>query len=401
MNEDAPTDGRQPLPRNVKVLSAVSLAQDAGSEMLYPFLPAFITGVLGAPVVAVGVAEGAADLAAAGMKLVSGRKAPAGRRRPWIAVGYGLAAIGKAIVAVAFVWPVVLLGRVVDRLGKGIRGTPRDAMIADAVAAADRGRAFGFHRAMDTLGAVIGPLLGLLLYHLLDGRIRWVLLAALVPAVLSASLVSLVRERAREDTAPVTNVAAPSAEPRPPLPPAFRRAMVPLAAFALVNSSDALLLQRAHDLGISLSWVIVAYILFNTLYAGLAYPAGSAGDRVGHRTVMAVGVAVFAVVYLGLGLSTSQVAVWVFMPLYGAYAALTDGVARAWVSQLAGDQARSYALGVHGAVTGVGLLVAGLWAGLAWGPAGRLPLTISGGVAAVVAAWLFLGRRSTETVQRD
>ncbi|MCB0981328.1 MAG: MFS transporter [Ilumatobacteraceae bacterium] len=408
MNEPAPTECRQPLPRNVKVLSAVSLAQDAGSEMLYPFLPAFITGVLGAPVVAVGVAEGAADLAAAGMKLVSGRKAPAGRRRPWIAAGYGLAAVGKAIVAVAFVWPVVLLGRVVDRVGKGIRGTPRDAMIADAVPAADRGRAFGFHRAMDTLGAVIGPLLGLALYHLLDGRIRWVLLAALVPAVLSASLVSLVREHRREDavdgpaTAPAAAAAAPTAPPvRPPLPPVFRRAMIPLAAFAVVNSSDALLLQRAHDLGVGLSWVVVAYILFNTLYAGLAYPAGTAGDRFGHRTVLAVGVAVFAVVYLGLGLSTSSTAVWVFMPLYGAYAALTDGVARAWVSQLAGDTARSYALGVHGALTGVGVLVAGLWAGLAWGPAGRLPLTVSGAVAAVVAVWLFLGRRSTQTVQGD
>ena len=177
--------------------------------------------------------------------------------------------------------------------------------------------------------------------------------------------------------------------------------MIPLAAFAVVNSSDALLLQRAHDLGVGLSWVVVAYILFNTLYAGLAYPAGTAGDRFGHRTVLAVGVAVFAVVYLGLGLSTSSTAVWVFMPLYGAYAALTDGVARAWVSQLAGDTARSYALGVHGALTGVGVLVAGLWAGLAWGPAGRLPLTVSGAVAAVVAVWLFLGRRSTQTVQGD
>ena len=144
------------MPRNVKVLSAVSLAQDAGSELLYPLLPTFITVTLGAPVVALGVAEGFADAAAAGMKLLAGRLSERGRRRRWIAAGYAIASVGKVIVALASVWPVVIAGRVVDRIGKGIRGVPRDALIADDTPPARRGRAFGFHRSFDTLGAVIG-----------------------------------------------------------------------------------------------------------------------------------------------------------------------------------------------------------------------------------------------------
>ncbi len=154
------------------MLGAVSLAQDVGSEVVYPLLPSFVTGVLGAPVAALGVAEGLAEAVAALMKLIAGRLATTGRRKPWIAFGYGLATVGNLVVASAVVWPLVLVGRVVDRIGKGIRGVPRDALIAEEASAEHRGRSFGFHRAMDTLGAVIGPLLALGLLRVFNGKIR-------------------------------------------------------------------------------------------------------------------------------------------------------------------------------------------------------------------------------------
>src|SRR5436190_24050810 len=157
--------GHRWLTRNLAVLSGVSFLQDAASELLYPIIPIFLTSVLGAPVAVVGAVEGVAEAVASGAKLVTGRMADRMRRRPLVAAGYGLAAVGKAIIAVAFAWPVVLCGRAVDRLGKGIRGAPRDALLVEAIPHAARGRAFGVHRAADTMGAVVGPLIGLAAYE--------------------------------------------------------------------------------------------------------------------------------------------------------------------------------------------------------------------------------------------
>jgi MFS family permease len=374
---------------NVKVLAAVSLAQDAGSEMLYPLLPTLLTRVLGAPVVAVGVAEGLADAVAAGMKLVAGRLAASRHRRRWIAAGYGLATIGKIIVACSFVWPFVLVGRVVDRAGKGIRGVPRDALIADETGEGRRGRAFGFHRAFDSLGAVIGPLIGLGLLELLDGRVRPALFVAIVPAAISVGLVGLVRQRPAATAAAEVNAGEAGHQQ---LPVAFWQVLIPLGLFAVVNSTDALLLQRGGELGLSVTAIVVAYILYNVVYAALGYPAGKLADRLAPRVVFGAGLVVFGMVYLGLGTVTSSTGVWVLLPCYGAYAALTDGVSRAWIANLVTTEQRTWALGVHGATTGIGVLVAGLWSGLLWHGTGRIPLTVSGSGALLIAAWLLLGK---------
>ncbi|MFN8053591.1 MAG: MFS transporter [Acidimicrobiales bacterium] len=379
----SPPAGRQALGRNVKVVSLVSFLQDTASEILYPILPFFVTGVLGAPPAVLGLIEGLADGTASMMKAASGRLADRRHRRPLVAGGYGISALGKAILALAGGWPLVLVARCTDRVGKGLRGPPRDAIIADDTTPANRGRAFGFHRAADTAGAVAGPLIGLALYRAFDERFRPLLWIAVIPAVLSVAMVFLIRER------PHPGIGARHRWSATGLPPTYWRLIRLIGVFALVNFPDSLLLLRANDLGYSFEGVVGLYVLYNLSYAALSYPAGIVSDRVDRRSVFAAGLGVFALAYLGLGVIDSPGWMWALFPLYGGYTALTDGVSRAWVSDLAPPDQRGTALGIHAAVSGLGLVVAGLWAGLAWGDNGRTPLIISGAVTVVVAIATF------------
>ena len=375
------------LTRNIRVVSLVSFFQDTASEILYPVLPFFVTGVLGAPPAVLGLIEGVADGTASAMRAVSGRLADRRRRRPMIGAGYAISAFGKLLLAVATVWPMVLASRFTDRVGKGLRGPPRDALIADETTVEDRGRAFGFHRAADTAGAVVGPLIGLGLYRLVGERFRPLFLIALVPAAASALLVLAIRERPRPVDPPATGPWDLSGLPR-----RYWRLISVLALFALVNFPDTMLLLRAKDLGLGYAGVVAAYVLYNLSYALLSYPAGAISDRLSRRVVFAVGLLAFAFTYVGFGLTTSATWVWVLLPTYGAYTALTDGVSRAWIADLVPPGVRGTALGLHAAVTGFGLLIAGVWAGLAWGGTGRVPFLVAGGAALVTAAAILADR---------
>jgi MFS family permease len=379
------------LTRNLKVVSAVSLMQDAASELLYPLLPILLTTVLGAPAAVVGIVEGIAEGVAAGTKVVAGRLSDRFRKKPIVAVGYGLAALGKVLVAAASVWPIVLAGRAVDRLGKGIRGAPRDALLVQDIPPEARGRAFGFHRAADTAGAVIGPLIALAGYELLGHELRPLLWVAVVPAVLSVLLVFLVREGPAGDGGSEPVAAQP---PRPPssgpLGAPFWRVVVVLGVFSLVNFPDALLLLRLHDIGFGVVEVILAYVGYNLVYTALSYPAGVVADWLSPRTVVAIGLLVFATAYAGLGLTDNHLAAWLLMGGYGAYTGLTDGVGKAWVSRLLPARSQGTGQGVFQGVLGGGILVAGLWAGLAWGADGHLPLVVSGCAAAVIGVLLLV-----------
>jgi MFS family permease len=389
------------LTRNVRTLSGVSLLQDAASEMLYPVLPIFLTVTLGAPAAVVGAVEGAAEGVAAVTKLLAGRLSDRFSRRPLIALGYGLAALGKLLIAIAYTWPVVLAGRCVDRLGKGVRGAPRDALLMVGADPSARGRIFGFHRAADTAGAVIGPAIGLGLYELFDHHLRPLLVIAVVPAVLSVLLVAAVRD----DTAPAhprtkakrPDIAHPAGLPRP-----LRRLIVVLALFSLVNFPDALLLLRAHDLGLSTGSVIGAYIAYNAVYAAASYPAGALSDRLPRHVVFAAGLGFFAVGYLGLGLAHAPWLVFVLLPVYGGFAACTDGVGKAWVASLAPADRQGGAQGLYQALTGGAVLLAGLWAGFAWNGDGRVPLLLAGTVGAATAVGLFAfgGRLASSPANR-
>ncbi len=399
------------LTRTLIIVSLVSFMQDAASELVYPLLPLLITGTLAAPPVVLGFVEGAATGMAALVSYVSGRRSDLIGRRPLVLWGYSLAAVGKVFVAAAWAWPVVLVGRLVDRTGKGIRGAPRDALIADSVPPEALGRAFGFHRTMDTAGAVVGPLLALGALVLLDDNLRQVLWIAVIPAVISALLVLLIREpRRAAEPVPVPAGPPPSAASgvlatdrsaeqatggavRPPLTPELRRVLGLLTAFALFNFPDVLVLLRLSDIGWSTAEVVGGYALFNLAYTAVSFPAGRLSDRLPRAHVYALGLVFFAIGYLGLALIDHGPLVLVVLVLYGGFNGCTDGVGKAWVAALAPAGGRGRAQGAFQGLNGGGILFAGLWAGLAWnvGPGGgAVPLLISGSVA-VIAAVVFWG----------
>jgi len=375
------------LTRNLLVLCGVSFLQDAASELLYPIMPIFLTSVLGAPASVVGAVEGLAEAVASITKVLSGRLADRFHRRPLVGAGYGLAAVGKLIIAVAFAWPVVLLGRAVDRVGKGIRGAPRDALLVEDVPLGARGRVFGLHRAADTMGAVVGPLIGLAGYEALHHHLRPLLVIAVFPAVASVLLVGAVRER----TGPPPDV---SRRPRDDGPSglrqngSYRRAVLIVTAFSVVNFPDALLLLRVRALGFSVAGVILVYVTYNAAYALASYPAGALADRLSPPHVFAAGLVCFAVCYLGLGLITDGNWVWPLFLVYGGYTAATDGVGKAWISGLVSGRDQARAQGLFQGAIGGAVLVAGLWAGLLWHHTGRGPLVFSGIVALGVAVVL-------------
>jgi MFS family permease len=375
------------LTRNLKVLSGVSLLQDAASELLYPILPIFLTVSLHAPPAVVGLVEGLAEGAASVTKLASGFLSDRFHRRPLVGIGYGLAAVGKIAIAVAIAWPLVLVGRMLDRLGKGVRGAPRDALLVEDIPRTARGRAFGFHRAADTFGAVIGPLIGLAGYELLNHQIRPLLVIAVIPAILSVLLVAAVRERRRDVShRPPGNLFAGARD----LHRSYWRVLSLLAVFSLVNFPDALLLLRLHDIGFSVVALFLAYVGYNLVYALASYPAGLLADRISRPRVFGIGLLFFALGYLGLGLTHNHVLAWLVLALYGLFSAFTDGVGKAWVSSLAPANRQGSAQGIFQSAIGLAVLVAGIWAGLAWGADGRIPLLVSGTAGAIIAGVLLV-----------
>ena len=346
------------------MLGLVSLFADISSEMAYPLVPLFLTSTLGAPVVAVGVIEGIAESAASLLKLVFGWFSDRIRRRvPFTFAGYALAAVAKPALALAYHWPTVLFVRFLDRSGKGIRTAPRDALIADSADAGSRGRAFGLHRAMDTSGAIIGPLTALgLLAWFGQHNYRPIFLIAGIPGLISVLLIFAVRE--------VRHVPREGS-----LPPLLslrgydRRFLIFLAVtllFAFGNSSDAFLVLRSQDLGLGATSIVLAYVLYNVAYAALSLPAGIHSDRIGRKPVLVAGFAIFAAVYGGFALATDAWAVWPLFIVYGAYIAFTEGVGKAYVADLVPAERRGTAMGLYNACIGVMLLLSSVIGGGLW-----------------------------------
>lgn len=376
------------LTKNLVAISWVSLLQDAASEMLYPIMPVFLNTVLGAPAAIIGAIEGAAEGAAALTKLGSNwlnRYVP---RKTMVVVGYAAAALGKLFIAIATAWPIVMLGRVVDRLGKGTRSAARDAILVQGVSAGDRGKVIGFHRTSDTTGAVVGPILALTLLSVLDGDTRSILWFALLPAVLSTLATMFIR-----DTEPHTRKApakqiAKENKTHLELGPKIKSLIWVLAIFSLANFPDALVLLHLSQDGFGITEVVGLYLLFNIAYASLSFPAGLLADRMKSQHVYALGLICFAIAYGGLALTSSKLIAYALVIIYGGFAAANDVVGKSWVSKLAQSHQQLAVQARLQGLTGFGLLFAGIWAGLVWNLGaglGSIPLLISAALGLVAA----------------
>ncbi len=360
-------------------------------------MPLFLTVTLGAPVAAVGLIEGLAEGIAVGLRGLSGWLSDrwGERRLPWIVGGYAGSAAGRVVVAAAPAWGWVLVGRVVDRLGKGARTAPRDALIRDSTPPELLGAAFGYHRALDTAGAVVGPLAAVALLAV-GLSFRGVLWVAIIPGAVALLLLRAVRE-----ARPAEATVAERRPERQPLPRSFWVVLAIWVVFSLGNSSDVFLLLRAKDLGLGATLVVLAYALYNVIYSGLSWPLGALSDRLRREIVLAAGLAVFALVYLGFALAQSAWAVWPLLALYGAYVAATEGVTKAWVADRVPGRAIGTAFGVFSAATGGALLLASIAAGLLWSHVSPAAPFVLGAVSAGLALLLLLvsvatqGRAST------
>ncbi len=368
---------RTKLPRTVKALSAVSLFTDASSEMIYPLLPAFLTATLGVSAAWVGIIEGTADAVASLLKLASGwwsDRMP--RRKPLVVFGYGLASVLRPLVAFASAGWQVLAIRVGDRVGKGIRGAPRDAMIADAVPANERGRAFGVQRAADHAGAFIGPLIAFVLLQWVGVSVRTVFLLAAVPAAVAMVVVVFVLKEDGGRTSAVGGGrlavgAATAANGQPPTSNAplgapFWRYLAVLVLFTLGNSTDAFLLLRASQLGVSAATIPLLWAALHVVKSATSIPAGAWSDRVGRRTMIAAGWLWYALVYLGFALASSMWHAWALFIAYGLFFGLTEAVERALVADLVPASRRGTAFGWYNGVIGAAVLPASVVFGLLW-----------------------------------
>lgn len=390
--------GQRPrLGRNVYVLALVSFLTDVSSEMIYPLLPVFLTSVLGASAGALGAIEGAAESTAALLKLASGWWSDrVKRRKPLVLLGYGIASVMRPLVAIAQTASQVLVIRVSDRVGKGIRNSPRDALIADSVHPSIRGRAFGFHRAADNLGGVIGPLAAFAILTWGEAPLRLVFWLAAIPGVLAVLALSAgVREVPREDeTRRAAGRAAPTLTDGTPaarhgedsLPGRFWGAMVAIFLFTLGNSTDAFLLLRAAQLGVPVALAPMLWAFLHVVKSASNIPGGALSDRIGRRPTIVAGWLFYALVYYLLAAATRTWHAWALFALYGVYFGLTEGSERALVSDLVPAARRGTAFGWYYLTIGIGALPASVLFGLLWNRYGSSTAFIVGATLALIAA---------------
>ncbi len=376
------------LNKNVVFLGVVSGLTDISSEMLYPVVPIFLTSVLNAPMSVVGLIEGTAEATASFIKIYGGRLSDKfSKRKPFVVAGYSLSAMAKPLMAAAFTWHFVLLARFIDRVGKGLRTSARDALISSSTQKEHWGKAFGFHRAMDTFGAAVGPLIALLLFKLMgDGAYRQIFLIAFIPAALGVIvLVKFVKEQQNS-----TGTAKPQGAVLDfsGLPSEFKIFTAFYLIFSLGNSSDAFLILKTKSLGFSVSSIIFVYFTYNIVYAAMATPAGWLADRFGKLNSLTFGLLVFSCVYLLFGLNESKSAVWLLFAMYGFYGAFSEGIYKAVISHLSPDDKRATAMGLFQGLLGFMLFLSSFLAGIIWDKIGPSYPFYFGAFTALLSALL-------------
>jgi len=386
------------IKKNVFILGLVSFFTDISSEMLYPIIPMFLTAVLGAPMSVVGIIEGIAESTASILKMVSGWLSDrSGKRKPYVIYGYSLSTLSKPLLALASTWHFVLVARFLDRFGKGLRTSARDALIADSTDQQYRGKAFGFHRSLDTIGAVIGPLLALILLYYLDGNYRLIFIIAFIPALISVILLLLfVTEKKGEKKDRFQFKMSDYSRD-------FKLFLLITLIFSIGNSSNAFLILRAKDIfenfggvpsiistafgsiGIT-AVVVLTYVLYNITYSLASTPAGMLSDKIGRRNVMVGGFLIFSLVYSGFALANQGYMIWILFAIYGFYMAMTEGVSKAFVVDMVSSDKRGTAIGLYYTATGLTALLSSVIAGFLWQYSGAYAPFIFGSAAALLSA---------------
>ena len=390
---------------NVIILGIASFLTDVSSEMVYPLLPLYLTSArIGATPAIVGFIEGLAESTASLIRVFSGYWSDRLReRKPLTILGYSASTIGKILLYVSTAWPMVLAGRLTDRFGKGIRTAPRDALIADSSAPEQRGSAFGLHRALDSAGATVGVILAYVFFVSRRDDFASIFLISIIPGVLGVFALFFVREKLARRAGTKASSANGAGGPRVPwwhnlgerwqaLDRKLKLFLIVVFIFALGNSSNQFLLLRAKDQGFDDATVILMYLVFNVIYALTSWPAGRLSDRVGRKSLLVLGYFTYGLVYVGFAIA-NPLQLWGLFATYGIYIALTDGVEKALVSDIAPLDLRATLIGLHATFVGIGLLPASLFAGFLWDAFGpQAPFFFGGamGGLAAIALWLLI-----------
>jgi MFS family permease len=367
---------------NVIILGLTSLLTDISTEMVYPLIPLFLTSQLGASPAIVGIIEGFAESLASILKVFSGYISDkVGKRKPLAIAGYSFSTIGKMFLYFATSWGWVFLGRTSDRFGKGIRTAPRDALIAEAVDKENIGRAYGLHRALDTLGATIGITLAYYFLTSYKGDYKAVFMYSLIPAFLGVIVLFFAKESTvKHELSKKLSFSWKSLDRR------LQMFLIVILIFALGNSSNQFLLLRAKNVGFSDSDVILLYLVYNIVYMIFSYPMGRLSDKIGRKKLLIMGYFFYGIVYLGFAILGFKTAMWVLFSVYGLYIALTEGVEKALVAEISPPHLKGTVIGLHATFTGIGLLPASFIAGVLWDTLGVTAPFYFGGIMGVLAA---------------
>ncbi|PIU29003.1 MAG: MFS transporter [Candidatus Hydromicrobium americanum] len=375
------------IPKNVFALGWVSFFNDLASEMVYPIVPIFLTSFLGVPVAIVGVIEGIAESTASILKVFSGWLSDRfQKRKPFVISGYCLSTLSKIILGLSYSWPLVLVARFFDRFGKGIRTSARDSLITESCSESIRGKSFGFHRALDTLGAVFGPLAAILFLAIFNNNIRLIFYIAFIPGLIGIILLLIFVREKKKNALCFSDLKLKWRD----VNPSFKIFLLISIIFSIGNSSDAFLILRAQNLGLAIKVTIFAYVLFNLTYALFSIPAGVIVDKIGAKKVLIMGLVLFSLVYFFLGLINSSLFIWLLFPVYGIYMALTEGVGKAYISLLVPQEKSGTAFGIYQTSIGICSFFSSLIAGVMWNYINvRVPFYF-GSITALISAILFI-----------
>jgi MFS family permease len=354
------------ITRTVWILSLVSLFADMASELLYPIVPVYLKEI-GFSVLLIGVLEGVAECTVGISKGYFGKRSDEiGLRLPFIKLGYFLSALSKPLMA-WFAYPFwIFLVRTTDRLGKGIRGAARDALLSQQTTQATKASVFGFHRGMDTVGAVVGPSLALLYLYFFPGKYTTLFLLAFIPGIVSVALILLLREKKQVVNNNVNKNFFSYFSYWKTATPEYKQLVIGLLLFAIANSSDVFLLLKTKEITKSDTLTLSAYIFYNLIYALSSYPAGKLADKIGLKKVFLAGLLLFAVVYGGFAWNSSPAGIFILFFLYGLYAAATEGIAKAWITNIAHDSNTATAIGFYTSLQSIAALLSSTLAGLLW-----------------------------------